>query len=45
MGLGHGRILSPQGLSECPLSQWEALDPEAIQEELQNTYQLAGLLE
>jgi hypothetical protein len=27
-------VYGTQGLSDCPLSQWEALDPEAIQEEL-----------
>ena len=27
-------VYGTQGLNECPLSQWEALDPEAIQEEL-----------
>lgn len=33
VGLGLD-VYGTQGLSECPLSQWEALDPEAIQEEL-----------
>jgi hypothetical protein len=27
-------VYGTQGLSDCPLSQWEALDPGAIQEEL-----------
>lgn len=27
-------VYGTQGLSECPASQWEALDPQAIQEEL-----------
>ena len=27
-------VYGTQGLSECPAAQWEALDPEAIQEEL-----------
>ncbi|MBT8451340.1 MAG: hypothetical protein KJO40_05160 [Deltaproteobacteria bacterium] len=27
-------VYGTQGLSECPAEQWEALDPEAIQEEL-----------
>ena len=27
-------VYGTQGLSECPFSQWEAVDPEAIQEEL-----------
>lgn len=27
-------VYGTQGLSECPASQWEALDPRAIQEEL-----------
>jgi hypothetical protein len=27
-------VYGTQGLSDCPLSQWEALDPDAIQQEL-----------
>jgi hypothetical protein len=30
----HADVYGTQGLSDCPLSQWEALDPDAIQEEL-----------
>ncbi|MDH3726224.1 MAG: hypothetical protein OER77_01725, partial [Myxococcales bacterium] len=32
-GLGAD-VYGTQGLSDCPLSQWEALDPDAIREEL-----------
>lgn len=27
-------VLALEGLDDCPLSQWEALDPQAIQEDL-----------
>lgn len=30
----RANVYGTQGLSDCPLSQWEALDPQAIQEEL-----------
>lgn len=33
-GAFRADVYGTQGLSDCPLSQWEALDPDSIQEEL-----------